>query len=60
MVFFQLLAAAIGFGIEQLLQSRYGTPGLLALSLLAIGIHARNRACVSLSVLVFMLLMAQA
>lgn len=58
-MFFQLVSAAIGFGIEQMLQSRYGTLGLLALILVAIGIHARNWTCVSLTVLVFMYVITQ-
>ncbi|GAA1938880.1 hypothetical protein GCM10009837_76340 [Streptomyces durmitorensis] len=60
MIFFQLLSAAIGFGMEQLLTSRYGSLGVLALVLLGIGIRAQNKTCLSASAMIFLLLMAQA
>ncbi|MFC8128147.1 hypothetical protein [Streptomyces sp. NPDC057302] len=60
MFFFQLLSAAIGFAMEQLLQSRYGSLGVIALALLGIGARARNKACLSASAVLFLLLMAQA
>ncbi|MGW6025070.1 hypothetical protein [Streptomyces sp. NPDC055214] len=60
MIFYQLLSAVIGFGMEQLLQSYYGSLGLLALVLLGIGLKAQDRTCLSFSAVIFLLLMAQA
>ncbi|MGW7071557.1 hypothetical protein ACWGII_22635 [Streptomyces sp. NPDC054855] len=64
MIFYQLLSATIGFGIEfvieQLLQSSYGSLGILALLLLGIGLRAQDKTCLSFSAVIFLLLMAQA
>lgn len=60
MIFYQLLSAVIGFGIEQLLQTHYGILGLLALVLLGIGLKAQDKTCLSASAVIFLLLMAQA
>lgn len=60
MIFYQLLAATIGFGMEQLLQTYYGSLGLLALVLLGIGLKAQDKTCLSFSAVIFLLLMAQA
>ncbi|MFE2888892.1 hypothetical protein ACUXZZ_19745 [Streptomyces graminifolii] len=59
MIFFELLAAIMTLGVNQLMQSRYGALGLLCLFLLGVGIKARNTACLSAGVVVFALLMAQ-
>ncbi|MGW7089383.1 hypothetical protein ACWGH2_38685 [Streptomyces sp. NPDC054871] len=60
MVFFQLLSAAIGFTLEQLLMWRYGGLGVLALILLGVGVRTKDRTCLSASAVIFLLLMAQA
>lgn len=59
MVFFELLAAVMMLGVNQLVQSRYGALGLLCLFLLGVGVKARNTTCLSAGVVVFALLMAQ-
>lgn len=59
-VFFQLLTTVIGLGIEQLLNWHYGSMGVFALVLLSIGIRTRDKTCLSVSAVIFLLLMAQA
>ncbi|WP_234336889.1 hypothetical protein [Streptomyces xylophagus] len=46
--------------IKQLMQSRYGAPGLLCFFLLAVGLKARNATCMSAGAVIFVLLMTQA
>ncbi|MCG8966818.1 MULTISPECIES: hypothetical protein [Streptomyces] len=60
MVFSQLLSAVLTMGLEQLIQSRYGTFGLLCLCVFGIGVRARNATCASTGAVLFLLLMAQA
>lgn len=59
-IFSELMGAVLALGIEQLLQSRYGGPGLLGLFFLVVGIKARNVTCASAGAVIFVLLMAQA
>ncbi|MFJ2234311.1 hypothetical protein [Streptomyces sp. NPDC087859] len=60
MVVVQLLSAALLVGLDQLFQSRYGALGVLCLFLLAVGLKARNTACLSVGAVIFVLLMTQA
>ena len=65
MIFFQLLWTAGTFGVDLLLQSRYGGPALLTLTLLAlvllgIGTRAQSKPCLSVSAAIFLFLMTQA
>jgi len=50
----------MSLGVEQLMQSRYGAPGLLCLFLLGVGYKARNATCMSVGAVIFVLLMTQA
>ncbi|NGO07910.1 hypothetical protein G5C60_09660 [Streptomyces sp. HC44] len=60
MVFFQLLSAVLGLGLEQAVQWRYGAMGVVCLILVAWGVRARNSTCLTVAAVLFVLLMAQA
>ena len=44
-------------GLEQLVQWRYGAMGIVGLSLLGVGIRARNTTCTCLGALVLVMLL---
>lgn len=60
MIVFQLLSAVAVLAVDQLFQTRYGTLGVLCLTLVAVGFRARNTTCLSVGAVVFVLLMLQA
>ncbi|MBK3569512.1 MULTISPECIES: hypothetical protein [unclassified Streptomyces] len=60
MVVLELRSALFTMGVDQLIQSLYGAPGLLALLLIGVGVKARSRSCAAVGAVVLMLLMTQA
>jgi len=60
MVFLQLAGTAVQFWVTELIQSEIGFPGVLLLSLAAIGIRTRNTALTGSAAVFFVLLMTQA
>lgn len=59
MVFFQLVAAVLEFGVAQLVRSRLGLAGLLILTCLVVGIRAGSTRMVWWSAALFFLLTLQ-
>ncbi|MER7679482.1 hypothetical protein [Streptomyces sp. NPDC096934] len=59
MVFFQLVAAVLEFGVAQLVRSRLGLAGLLVLTCLVVGIRAGSARLVWWSAGLFFLLTLQ-
>lgn len=45
-------------GLEQMVQWRYGAMGIVGLSLLGVGVKARNTTCTCIGVLVLAMLLA--
>ncbi|MER6122795.1 hypothetical protein ABT173_08930 [Streptomyces sp. NPDC001795] len=60
MVVFQLVGAAVQFGVAEMVQSRIGLWGVLLMTVAAVGIRARNTAMTCWAVTLFVVLMTQA
>lgn len=52
-------AVAVGFAVQELVQWRFGAPGLLALALLAIGVKTRNQTCSAVGAIALALLVSR-
>ena len=53
-----LVLAVFVIGLEQMVQWRYGAMGVFGLTLVGVGVKARNTTCVSVGLLVLALLLA--
>jgi hypothetical protein len=55
----QLLSAVLSMSLGQLLETRYGTPGVVCLFLLGVGLRTRNRTCLTIAAVILGLLLAE-
>ncbi|WP_019073762.1 hypothetical protein [Streptomyces hokutonensis] len=60
MIATELLYRVSAMAVGQLIQTRYGAPGALALILIGVGVKARSASCASVGAVILVLLMTQA
>ncbi|MFJ6897836.1 hypothetical protein [Streptomyces hokutonensis] len=60
MIVTELVSGVFTMALDQLIQTRYGAPGALALILIGVGVKARSASCASVGAVILVLLMTQA
>ncbi|GAA2765008.1 hypothetical protein GCM10010103_40490 [Streptomyces paradoxus] len=55
----QLLSALFGLISERMIETRYGTSGMLCLFLLGVGLRTRNPTCLTIAAVLMGLLLAR-